>query len=346
MKFWGKISGAVVNEDKTQILHGHGINEKLIDNCVEIIKNKCEWWNKFRLNMLEKIVIFKCLIFSKILYVSNFLEIKKSTIDLLEKLSLEFIWNKKRQRVKKEQIYQKVNNGGLNMLSVRDKIESQQARNYAKAVNNFEQEEMQFVAFWFKMQPEIRYKIKNFNIFCGGLQKDRTDIYNAQFKSFKKFKTTIKKQEQLNPNLKVEVLNMKSKFIYQEFVSHYKPAINIDSKVLLAAYRVQDSRFKVLNYKLIMNALPLNPTIGKNNGLCALCSEQKETTKHLFGECEVSLKIWNKTDNGLVQMSPDERIDTIINHKNLSKEQISRFAVIKHSIWIKRCDKAFNFDVF
>lgn len=371
MSEWGEISGAVVNKDKTQIIqingnisgelkkyvveqtkilgiifNHKGINNEMIENCIEIIKKKCDWWNKFRLNMLERIVIFKCLIFSKILYVSNFVEIKKSTIDFLEKLSLEFVWNKKRQRIKKGQLYQKVKYGGLNMLSVRDKIESQQARNFAKAINNFEQEEMQFIAFWFKMQPELRNKINNFNIFCGGLEKERPDIYGAQFKSFKKFKSIIKSQEQVNSNLNVEVLNMNSKFIYQEFVNNYKPEINIESKIFLDAYKIQDSRYKVLNYKIIMNALPLNPVIGKNDGLCSLCHNHRETTKHLFCECEVALDIWDNTDSRLVRMRIDERFEEIVYHKNLSREQISRYSVVKHSIWIKRCDRAFKYDVF
>ena len=73
------------------------------------------------------------------------------------------------------------------MLNVRSKLECQQARNYAKGVALFREEEMQFYAYWYKFEPEIRPNIENFNIFSAGALKKRPGCYNAQLLAFKKF---------------------------------------------------------------------------------------------------------------------------------------------------------------
>ena len=60
------------------------------------------------------------------------------------------------------------------MINIKNKIESQQAKNYLKGILNFRTEEMQFYAFWFKFTPEIKNNIEKFNIFCGGDENFRT----------------------------------------------------------------------------------------------------------------------------------------------------------------------------
>ena len=74
-----KIKKYCVKETKILgfIFTSYGISEDMITKSATKIKNKCECWDKFRLNLLERIVIFKCLIFSKIQFVTNFLVIDK-----------------------------------------------------------------------------------------------------------------------------------------------------------------------------------------------------------------------------------------------------------------------------
>ena len=118
--------------------------------------------------------------------------------------------------------------------------------------------------------------------------------------------------------------------------------MHIEEKVFTKAYKVYDSRHKTLNYKILMNALPLNSIINKNNKLCPMCNNDIETMSHLFIECKKIRKRWDKINHEFSEWPLARKEDIILRHENLDASQTGVYSNVKYQIWVKRCKEAFG----
>ena len=272
---------------------------------------------------------------------ANFVEINDAQIKKIEEIAFSFVWNNKVERVSRLSLCQKVKNGGLNMLCIRSKIHSQQARNFSISIKNCLQDEFQQVAWWFKL--DCRKHFKNYNI-TASVDSDSNipDIYVAQRRAFQKIKKIYLDMKEISGKVIGDPYELSSKIFYVDFVENYKRRLHIESEIFLRSYRIQDSRMKTLNYKILLDALPLNSYINKNNRKCPMCNSTKETLVHLFIECRKIRYFWVGSPINLDEMECSSAVSKIFRFEGVDKGDITKISDIKHRIWIKRCQTAFK----
>ncbi len=96
---WGEISGAKINRNKTKILKigcdqetnemkvlgvifdKNGVSEKNLENVITKIQTAINIWNKLKLSILERVVICKTFLLSKIYFFANFIKFDSKIID-------------------------------------------------------------------------------------------------------------------------------------------------------------------------------------------------------------------------------------------------------------------------
>ena len=90
--------------------------EKNFFNHIVKIQNILKLWKLRKLSIERRIVAFKSLAISKLTHLALVPEIPTSTINLLTKTQMEFIWKGKTPNVKSSTLCNDYDNGGLKML--------------------------------------------------------------------------------------------------------------------------------------------------------------------------------------------------------------------------------------
>ena len=187
-KSWGEISGASMNENKTKILainskekkhkniefvdslkllgvifDKNGIAKINLENCIKKIENTFRLWNNIRFNLIDKITVLRTFALSKLWYLLNFVTIEENDIKKLETLAFNYIWNGKRELIKRKVLYCDFKDGGLNMVCIRAKIHMIFIRNLLYIKLNRHRPQYQYSIYWMKFEFFREY-IENFNI--------------------------------------------------------------------------------------------------------------------------------------------------------------------------------------
>ena len=169
-KVWGMVSGASINEDKTEILainskHESFKGKKFIEkikilgiifdktgiakeNFVRIKSNfqiTLNIWNNINLNMIERITVIRTFALSKIWYLANFIVFERSEVQEIEKIAFKFIWNDKRELIKRKTLYLDSLEGGLNMVCIWAKLDTIYFRNFLYYFKNLYRPQYQFL---------------------------------------------------------------------------------------------------------------------------------------------------------------------------------------------------------
>ena len=74
-------------------------NEKNFLNHIIQLQNVLNMWGMRNLSLLGNVSIFKASAFSKIVHLALLISLPSSTIDLLNKIQRDFLWNKKMQKL-------------------------------------------------------------------------------------------------------------------------------------------------------------------------------------------------------------------------------------------------------
>ena len=90
------------------------------------IVNTLNVWKMRQLTLIGKIVIFKTLAISKIVYVSSICSIPKCILDELNKMHKEFIWDNKKAKIKHSTLIGNYSDGGLRDIDIDIKIKALQ----------------------------------------------------------------------------------------------------------------------------------------------------------------------------------------------------------------------------
>ena len=114
--------------------------EKRFFNHTVKIQNIFKLWKQRNLSIEGRIVVFKSLAISKLTHLALVTEIPTSTINLLTKIQMEFIWKGKTPNIKSSTLCNDYDNGGLKNVDVFSKIVSLQC-SWIKRLfdNNFHQ---------------------------------------------------------------------------------------------------------------------------------------------------------------------------------------------------------------
>ena len=101
------------------ILDLANITELNIKEKIPQIRGLIQSWGNRNMTPLGKSIVWKCLILSKITHILISLPSPPSNlIKELKDMCIEFIWNGKRHQINNEILYQKVENGGLNLINL------------------------------------------------------------------------------------------------------------------------------------------------------------------------------------------------------------------------------------
>ena len=99
--------------------------EKNFVQKIKELKKLLAIWGQRDLSIIGQILVFKSLALSKVIYQCNNLEIPADVIKQLNQLAFNFIWQFKKDKVKRNTIIADYENGGLKMIDVECFIDAQ-----------------------------------------------------------------------------------------------------------------------------------------------------------------------------------------------------------------------------
>ena len=114
--------------------------EKNFLNHIVKIQNILKLWKLRNLTIEGRIVVFKSLAISKLIHLALVTEIPTTTINLLTKIQMEFIWKGKNPKIKNSTLCNDYEYGGLKNVDIFSKVVSLQC-SWIKRLfdNNFHQ---------------------------------------------------------------------------------------------------------------------------------------------------------------------------------------------------------------
>ena len=119
-------------EDSVKILGVHySYNKNILHSrnfttVIKKIEKVLQIWKSRSLSLSGKIVIFKTLAISKIVYISYMSSVPEDILALLESVHKDFIWNGKNPKIKHSTLINDYSNGGLRDIDIRSKIKALQ----------------------------------------------------------------------------------------------------------------------------------------------------------------------------------------------------------------------------
>ena len=99
-------------------------NEKNYVDCIKKLQKVLHIWGMRFLSLYGKIIIFKSLAFSKIIYIASMANVPADIIKLLENIHKDFVWDKKRPNVKHLTLISDYDRGGLRDVDISSKFKS------------------------------------------------------------------------------------------------------------------------------------------------------------------------------------------------------------------------------
>ena len=99
--------------------------EKNFTQKIKELKSLLAIWGQRDLSIIGRILVFKSLAMSKVIYQCNNLEIPEDIIKQLNTLAFDFVWQNKPNKVKRDTIISDYEQGGLRMLDVECFIDAQ-----------------------------------------------------------------------------------------------------------------------------------------------------------------------------------------------------------------------------
>jgi hypothetical protein len=116
-----------------------------------------------RLNIIERVVVSKTFILSKLWYIINFITMSEENIQMLESVIHKFIWCNSMELIKRNTLILPYESGGLNSVCLRAKIETSKIQNYINILNNNQRIFYQHSSKYLKFELRETNIFKNFN---------------------------------------------------------------------------------------------------------------------------------------------------------------------------------------
>ena len=348
------------------IFDKNGIAKINLENCIKKIENTFRLWNNIRFNLIDKITVLRTFALSKLWYLLNFVTIEENDIKKLETLAFNYIWNGKRELIKRKVLYCDFKDGGLNMVCIRAKIHMIFIRNLLYIKLNRHRPQYQYSIYWMKFEFFREY-IENFNIRPTPDSKERPSFYQYMIESAKTFKQKFEKWAKCEneKRLKVNELKksskpvklfsvnflknteiLKSKFIYNMMLGQYaeKETLslpnNIERKeelqIFTDMYKLNSSNIRLTNYKLIYNALPTNFKFrNRYDKNCFMCERRlNEDCEHIFVKCERSKEFYEYVRNKYLHKKNLKNSLVLLEFKRgISGEDNKALSCFVYSVW-------------
>ena len=124
------------------------------------------------MTLYGKIIVFKSLAFSKLIYIASMSSVPSDIIKLLESIHKEFIWDKKRPNIKHSSLISDYPSGGLKDIDVPSKIKSLHLNWLNRLYDNNFHPWKQIPLYYLKKVT------KNFNLFHPNLLIPKSTLSN------------------------------------------------------------------------------------------------------------------------------------------------------------------------
>ena len=99
-------------------------NEKNYVACIKKLQKVLHVWGMRFLSLYGKIILFKSLAFSKIIYIASMATVPADIIKMLESIHKDFVWDKKRPNIKHLSLIRDYKYGGLKDIDIPSKFKS------------------------------------------------------------------------------------------------------------------------------------------------------------------------------------------------------------------------------
>ena len=87
-------------------------------NKIKKIKSIVQKWNQRKLTMIGRIQIIKSFILSQVSYTASMLTVPKSIISEFEKIAYKYVWDGKREKIKRKTLIKDYTTGGVKMIDL------------------------------------------------------------------------------------------------------------------------------------------------------------------------------------------------------------------------------------
>ena len=354
---WGLVSGAQINKKKTQFIKinkdnnfqsesikilGVLFNENgLCKSNYDQVKNKImqaiEIWKRVRFSMLDRIVVCKTFLLSKLWFLSQFYVFQKNQIKELNSLIFKFIWNNSIELAKRDVIILPKEKGGLGMFHLKAKFECILFQQYLYIIRSYERKFYCMSLYWLKFKMR-ELEIKNFNIIPSGADKDRPIFYDKVIESLNLMK-------KFNKNFMSIRFTLNSKKCYEIFRMKYEKRPNCETNFLKINWEEVykktlcnklESNMITLNFKILNNSLEFNMKFNNRKKIsCFLCGSHVEDLDHLFVSCRRTADFFYLVEKNF-KNKLKLNFQTVFFHYELIPDDSRMISIFKLSIWTLR----------
>ena len=360
LKRWGAVSGAIINDKKTQVMpvkHRRKLSAfETVDemkvlgitfdrtgpakqNTTKVInrlKQDIFLWSSAKMNVIDRIVALKAFILSKVWYVASFTAFTDGQLKEIDRYLHQFVWDSRMETVKRKTIIREVKDGGLGMVCLKSKVRSISLRYFTRATVKYKKIEYQFAIRWFKTQM-AKLGINNYNIITPLVSKP--DFIKQVENAIEAYKEASKGKLDVR-----EIGRRNLKQLYQEYLAKEMVRPKCESAFTVANWpkvykRIHEkdlsTKYRALNYRILMNGLPTCDKF-REKGKCFLCNTKRtEDIRHLLVECPFSQMIFSTlASHGLAPA--DLTYEKIVLNGYEGKKQRLVASKYKHAIWDAR----------
>ena len=288
--------------------------------------------------MLERIIIAKTFISSKLWFLGNFIYIDKFVTKSLNSIIYKFVWNNNKETIKRDSLILTYEKGGLNMFHIESRLKTINIQNFLYIIKNRNRPFFCMSIYWLKFC--LREFLLNFNIIPSGEDCERPAAYQKMImdiNDLKKINKDFINDKSLNISKNI-YLSFKKKFEKtpkceslerQNFSIIWK---EVYSKTL---NKQLNSELRVFNYKVLMDGVKL---VNKNqNEKCSLCKKANESNEHLFVFCRKYIYFFNLIKYMFKKQTVTVKKELILYHEDLEEFIDFRLiSVFKKTIWFFR----------
>ena len=353
---WGEISGAKINKDKTKILKigcdqeknvmkvlgvifdKYGVSGKNLENILTKIQTSINIWNKVKINILERIVICKTFLLSKVYFFANFVRFESKIIEQINTALFKFIYNNNIELVNRGTLILPYERGGLSLFNLESRLKTIILQQFIYITKKYNSPFYALSVYWMKFDMR-ELKIRNFNITPAGNERERPVIYNFMTECVREFKN-------IDKNFIINSKQYTSKRTYELFSKKYEKTptwesleINLDylKTYKKIHHKKLNSELRSFNYRIINNSLTLYikyPLKKKNP--CLFCNRKIETRDHLFLQCTITKNFFDNIKSMFSFLIPDRNRRQVYYCENIDGEDLLIMSCYKLALWKTR----------
>ena len=358
---WGKVSAAILNVEKTKILAlnsadsefegikfikelkilGVEFNEKGITNnnlkvVIEKIKKAVHIYDGVYLNTLERVIITKTFILSKLWYLANFVCIPEKNIKIIERIIYQFIWCNSFELIKRNTLILPYDSGGLNSVNIKAKVKTCLIQNFINIFKNNTRMFYQLSVKYLKFNLRHMKILKNFNIIPAA--HTRPEMYDKISQTVseiismdKDFYGNIKKYTSKYTYTKlVEKIYIRPKVEYMHVCDSWKTVYDKIHKIS------ENSDLRSFLYKLLFDALHAENRFNNKKNFCPFCSETRESCNHVFFNCKEGSRYFTSIQGHFEKKNLLLQKESFWFNEDISKHDFKIYSIFLYSIWMVR----------